>query len=94
MAKADLRIEFPSAGATYSRDLYGVYEYGVYGRGSVLEGREKRTLKGQFDTLDEAKQAFPDAIEAGCGYREVVIPHTPPSWFDPDYAGERWDDDY
>jgi hypothetical protein len=57
----DVRIEYPSTGATYSRNEYGVYEYGTYPRHSVLAGMESRTFLDSFKTLDEAKAAFPEA---------------------------------
>jgi hypothetical protein len=93
--KRDLRIE-PSAGETYRHEgEFSVYSYGVYPRGSVLEGQEKRTcVQPGFTSEAEAKLAYPEAtIEGGSGYRTIVIPHTPPSWFDPAAAGEAWDDE-
>lgn len=33
------------------------------------------------DRLDQIQRDYPDSS-------------TPPSWFDPTYAGETWDDDY
>jgi hypothetical protein len=90
-----IAIEFPSAGATYNRPEYGVYAYGVYERSSVLAGQEKRSFLGSFATLEEARAAFPGADESGCGYREIVMPLAPPSWFDPQAAGEVWsEEDY
>jgi hypothetical protein len=91
-------IEYPSAGATYSRDEYGVYRYSEYPESSVLAGQERRQFLDSFPTLDEARAAFPDAEwsgEAGTGYREITIPREPPAWFDPAMAGEAWgEDDY
>lgn len=87
-------IERPAAGATYSHfDKYGVYAYGVYERGSVLEGQEKRSLLGLYDTIEDAREDFPGADETGCGYSEHVISDIAPSWFDPTAAGERWSED-
>jgi hypothetical protein len=97
---ARIVIEFPSAGATYPSpgqpDRYGVYKYDEYPRGSVLEGTERRSLLGQYDSLEEAQKEHPEAEwnGGGSGYREIVIPDTAPGWFDPAYAGERWSDDY
>lgn len=54
-------IEFPCAGATYCHQLYGVYEYGTYGRSSVLAGRTSRIFHDSFETLEEAKKAYPNA---------------------------------
>jgi hypothetical protein len=92
----DLVIEYPSAGETYSRDEYGVYSYGTFPRGSVLEGQERRSFVRSFPTLAEAREAYPAARwdGGGCGYRKIVIPQTPPEWFDPANAGESWDGDY
>jgi hypothetical protein len=87
-------IEYPSSGATYSRDEYGVYRYDTYPESSVLGGQERRTFRDSFLTLAEAKAAYPNAEESGNGYRDIEIPHTPPAWFDPANAGETWDDDY
>lgn len=90
-----LIIEYPSAGATYSRDEYGVYEYDTYPETSVLAGQERRRFLDSFPTLAEARAAYPDAeYTDGSGYREIHIPKTPPEWFDPLNAGERWSEDY
>lgn len=56
-----IQIEYPSRGATYNKTVYGVYEYGVYPRSSVLAGQTKRTWLDAFDTLAEAKAAYPTA---------------------------------
>ena len=56
-----LLIEYPSVGATYSRNEYGVYEYGTYPRSSILAGRTRRVWLDSFDTLEEAKRAYPEA---------------------------------
>ena len=77
MSDRDLRIEFPSAGATYSRELYGVYQYGTYPNSSVLAGQQSRSFLDSFPTLEEAKAAYPEAIEAGCGYRPPYLNHLP-----------------
>lgn len=89
----ELTIEYPSAGATYTRDEYGVYRYDVYPDSSVLAGQERRTFLDSFPTLAEAKAAYPGARESGCGYRNIEIPRTPPAWFDPANAGESWEDE-
>jgi hypothetical protein len=90
-------IEYPAQGSTYHHDAYGVYAYGVYPRGSVLEGQERRSNLGTFDTLTEAQAAFPDADyygEGGTGFVDREIPVSAPEWFDPADAGESWDEDY
>lgn len=90
-----LVIEYPAVGATYRHDEYGVYEYGTYPESSVLAGQERRSCLGTFPTLAEARAEFPAAeYTDGSGYREIHIPEAPPDWFDPEAAGERWNDDY
>lgn len=66
--KADLRIEYPSRGTTYARDEYGVYEYDVYPSSSVLAGQTRRRFLDSFETLEEAKAAYPtaDVINGSC----------------------------
>jgi len=63
MMKNDIRIEFPSCGKTYARNEYGVYQYGVYPRSSVLAGRTSRTFLDSFKSLAAARAAFPGAAE-------------------------------
>ena len=71
----DIRIEYPSAGATYSRPVYGVYEYATYGRSSVLAGQQRRVYLDSFETFKEAAAAFPNATAAGCGYQAPYLNH-------------------
>lgn len=86
-------IEYPCSGETYEHEEYGVYEYDTYPENSVLAGQECRRFLDRFPTLAEAQHNYPDAEWwAGSGYREIVIPHEPPEWFDPSIAGETWDD--
>jgi len=40
---------------------FAVYRYGVYPRGSVLAGQERRTFLDVFESLYEAQASFPDA---------------------------------
>jgi hypothetical protein len=90
---AELVIEHPRAGATYSHDDYGVYSYDEYPPGSVNEGQTRRRFLDAFDTLPEAKAAFPTASYTdGSGYIEQPIPTTAPAWFNPENAGETWAD--
>lgn len=88
-------IEYPAAGATYSHDEYGVYTYDEYPARSVLAGQPRRTFLDSFDTLDEARAAYPGAgwYGEGSGYAYRPIPESPPDWFDPEAAGESWSDD-
>jgi hypothetical protein len=83
-------IEFPSRGATYCRDEYGVYTYDTYPRTSVLAGQERRTFVDRYPTLAEAQAAHPDAtVTAGCGYRDInaMVAHLPGD-DDPDPFGD------
>lgn len=80
MAKKDVRIEYPSRGATYCKEKFGVYEYGTYPRGSVLAGQQSRRFVGQFDTLAEAQAAHPEATYNGdgaSGYQAPYLNHLP-----------------
>jgi hypothetical protein len=91
----DLRIE-PARGATYDHDgEFAVYAYDVYPESSVLAGQERRRYRdGGFASEAEAKAAWPAAtVEGGSGYRKIIIPRSPPAWFDPSLAGETWDSD-
>jgi hypothetical protein len=75
MKKPDIRIEFPSTGATYSRDEYGVYQYDRYPRGSVLAGQQRRVFLGSYETLEEARAVHPGADESACGYQAPYLGH-------------------
>ena len=89
--KEDIRIEFPSKGATYYNESYGVYKYDVWSNHSVLAGQERRTYLKEFDSLEEAKAEFPDAevIDHSC-FKPLVMSSVAPDWFDPLDAGEEW----
>jgi len=70
-----VHIEYPSEGATYSRPEFGVYRYDRYPRGSVLAGQERRTFLASFETLAEARTAFPGADETDCCYKPPFLDH-------------------
>ena len=82
-------------------DLLG---FGTYGRGSVLEGREKKVFLFSAPDLEalqaEADRRGIDVLVADLhGYHPWLHADPDPgpiapTWFDPSYAGERWDDDY
>lgn len=59
----DYRMIEVAHGQTYFHpDEFAVYEYGTYGRGSVLAGRTKRTyIAGGFASIAEAQKAHPEA---------------------------------
>jgi hypothetical protein len=61
--KNDYQIEFPSVGRTYAHNTYTVYKYGVYPRSSVLAGGLRREFIDSYDTLEEARAAYPNASE-------------------------------
>ena len=82
--KEDIRIEYPSRGATYRHDAYGVYRYDTYPRSSVLTGQQRRQFMDSFQTLEEAQKAFPGAELCGCGFQEPYINHLSngPDWIE------------
>lgn len=74
-----------------------VYKYGVYPRHSVLAGQTSKFAVEFFDTVEEARAAFPSAEERGYVRPEMLasVPSHPPADFDPLDAGEVWsEDDY
>ena len=84
---------------------YSVFEHGVYDHSSVLEGQYRRSFKGRYDTVTGARKAHPgaDVVEHstrrssfGCESLSDLsgLQTSPPAWFDPADAGERWDEDY
>jgi hypothetical protein len=75
--RPDIRIEYPSRGTTYCSDEYGVYEYSRYGRSSVLAGQQRRVFLDSFDTLEEARAAYPTAKVCDCGYQAPYLNHLP-----------------
>ena len=68
-------------GETYSNDRWTVYEHDVYGRDSVLSGQSRRSWLDDFDTLEEAQKAYPEAVVCGSTYQ-------------PPYLGHLSDDEY
>ncbi len=89
-----LAIENPMTGSTYHHpELWGVYAYDTYPRGSVLEGRERRRLLDSFESEAAARRAYPRAtVAGGTGFHEPNDRQAPP-WFDLTAIGEQWDDD-
>lgn len=74
---SDMTIE-RGRGATYSTDRWTVYEHGTYERGSVLEGQSRRIWVDDFETLEEAIVAYPDAeVIDGTTYRPPYLNHLP-----------------
>lgn len=73
--KTYLTIE-RARGATYASDRWAVYEHGEYERGSVLEGQSRRVWLDDFETLQEAVIAYPDALVIeGTTYRPPYLGH-------------------
>lgn len=73
---SDVRIEYPSRGATYSHAAYGVYEYGTYPNSSVLAGQVRRVFLDSFDTLEAAIAAYPGAeVSCGSGFQPPALDH-------------------
>lgn len=72
---------------TIEQGKYGgwtVYKWGVYERSSVLAGQTKKQFVDNFDTLEEAQEAYP---KAEVGYRSahntfdhLPDPDDPSSW--------------
>ena len=73
--REDIRIEYPSRGATYSSDEYGVYRYDTYPRSSVLAGQQRRQFLGTFETLEQAQAEYPSAELSGCGFQRPFLDH-------------------
>jgi hypothetical protein len=71
----DIRIEYPSSGATYNTPNYGVYRYDTYPRHSVLAGQRRRQFLDSFPTLEEAQAKYPGAELCGCGYQPPYLNH-------------------
>ena len=61
-ANKDIRIEFPSKGATYNNPVYGVYQYDVYPHGTVNYGKPRRTWLNEFPSKEEALNEYPNAV--------------------------------
>ena len=60
---------------------FSVYGFGVYPKSSVLAGQTRKTFLDMFDTIEDAKAAYP---EAGEGFRDAHnhFDHLPdePDW--------------
>jgi hypothetical protein len=63
-------------GATYANNRFTVYKYSIYDESSVLAGQTRRQWIDDFDTLEEARAAYPEA--------EVQVSH---SLYRPPYLG-------
>lgn len=73
----DMTIE-RGRGMTYSNDRWTVYEHGTYPDGSVLAGQDYRGWVEDFETLEEAVKAYPDAqVLEGTTYQPPCLSHLP-----------------
>lgn len=70
-------IEFPSTGATYFREEYGVYRYDTYPRSSVLAGQTRRSFLGSYASLEEARADYPTAYYSSPQYAPPDLSHLP-----------------
>ena len=78
-------------------DAFVVYEHGTYEAGRILEGQPNRAWRDACPVLAAAVKAYPAAEVLNYSTRSetrATLPHCPPSWFDPDFAGEHWGEDY
>lgn len=87
MPEQTIEVKYPY-GAEGPEEVV-VYEWGVYEQSSVLAGQDRKQFLDMFNTVEEAKQAYPEAEE---GYREAGnhMPDVAPAWFNPAVAGETW----
>lgn len=76
----DLTIE-RGRGATYASERWTVYGHGVYDQDSVLSGQSRRTWMDDFETLEEAQKAYPEAVVCAC------------STYQPPHLGHLTDDE-
>lgn len=65
-------------GETYASERWTVYEHGVYDRDSVLSGQSRRSWLDDFDTLEEAQKAYPEAVVCAVStYSAACLNHLP-----------------
>ena len=70
-----------------------VVEHDSYPEGSVLEGRDRRSLVKYYPTREEASSDYPDAEVLDWSTKNPYpeeLSYLPPAWFDPQDAGEIW----
>jgi hypothetical protein len=93
MSKTYQTIEFGN-GATYRNSKYTVYEHSTYPRSSVLAGQHRRVWMDDFDTLEEAKAAYPKATHSGPTYQPPYLEHLPDGEDPGDLYAENYMGDY
>ena len=77
---------------------YSVYSWGVHEAHSVLAGQPRKVWEDSFDTVEQAKAAFPTAEMSHALLEPVAdIGPAPANYYSGDGgfydAGEYWDDD-
>lgn len=79
MTKPYQTIEQGSRGETYQNDntRFTVYEISKYPRSSVLSGQQRRVWLDDFDSIEDAKAAYPNAQLSGSTYRQASLEHLP-----------------
>jgi len=85
-------------------DGFWLHKHDVYPQSSVLAGQASRSKLQHFDTVEAAQTYCKENDIAPVQVNEqpglpiewirAEVPQHPPAWFDPGYAGERWDDEY
>ncbi len=70
-------IEHGGRGATYRKtEGFTVYALDEYPRSSVLAGQQRRTWIDEYDTLEEAQAAYPQAtLYSGTTYQPPYLGH-------------------
>jgi hypothetical protein len=65
-------------GETYANERWTVYGHSTYPRSSVLAGQHRRRWVDDYDTLEAAKAAYPNAeVIGGTTYAPVNLNHLP-----------------
>lgn len=95
MAKFDYYTIEPQTCEYTQKKSFAVYGHGIYENTSVLAGQYRRCFIDNFNTIEEAQKAYPDADESGSTKINIPMSDCPPSDFDPADAGEVWhEEDY
>mgnify|MGYP001249959865 CR=1 FL=1 len=101
MDYADIKVEtiYPRSTVALGRSPCGWEACGwiTYSESSVLAGQSQEIPVSWFDTLERAKEKYPNAdiSEHPRSGQRPSVSACPPPWFDTADAGERWhEDDY
>jgi len=95
-------IIHPDGSADYPTDQFVVCHWHTYPKGSVLQGQQQEVIDKFFDTLEEAKAAYPNAEVSEHGRsreKPSVSAHAPAGYYGGGGgfydAGEYWgEEDY